>query len=65
MYQNVLESISGIGLYGVISIVIFFGFFSLMLTWAFTLKKNYLNNMGSLPLQDEEFAPEKTAKRQP
>ena len=38
MYKEVLEKIDGIGLYGVISICIFFGFFSIMLVWAFGLK---------------------------
>ena len=55
MYKEVLEKIDGIGLYGVISIGIFFGFFSLMLIWAFALKKNYLNTMGQLPLDGNEL----------
>ena len=59
MYKEVLESIQGIGLYGVVSICIFFGFFSLMLIWAFALKKNYLNTMGNLPLDAGEL-PEKS-----
>jgi len=52
MYQNVLERIKGIGLYGIVSILIFFVFFTGMLVWAFALKKNYLNTMGNLPLED-------------
>jgi hypothetical protein len=56
MYQNVLNSIQGIGLYGIVSILIFFTFFTGMLVWAFALKKNYLNTMGNLPLEDN--APE-------
>ena len=58
MFQNVLESISGIGLYGVISIAIFFGFFTLMLLWVSGLKKNYLHQMETLPLAEEAAARE-------
>jgi hypothetical protein len=54
MYQNVLEKIDGIGLYGVISICIFFGFFTGMLVWAFLQKKNYLNHMAAVPLDSGE-----------
>ena len=59
MFKEVLESIQGIGLYGVVSICIFFGFFSLMLIWAFALKQNYLQTMGHLPLDGNEL-PEKS-----
>ena len=54
MYQNVLNGIDGIGIYGLISICIFFGFFTGMLIWAFVLKKNYLTHMAELPLDGGE-----------
>ena len=54
MFQNIFESLKGIGIYGIISILIFFTFFTGMLVWAFALKKNYLNNMESLPLESGE-----------
>jgi cbb3-type cytochrome oxidase subunit 3 len=55
MYQNVLTNIEGISIYGVISICIFFGFFTGMLVWAFLQKKNYLNHMAELPLNSGEI----------
>jgi hypothetical protein len=64
MYQNVLESIKGIGLYGVVSILIFFIFFTGMLVWALALKKNYLNTMGNLPLDGGETQETSTDKTQ-
>jgi len=64
MYQNVLESIKGIGLYGVVSILIFFVFFTGMLVWAFALKKNHLNTMGNLPLDGGESPETSTDKIQ-
>ena len=54
MIQNILTGIDGVSLYGVISISIFFGFFTGMLLWAFALKQNYLNKMGALPLDGGE-----------
>ena len=54
MYKEVLDKITGIGLYGVVSILIFFVFFSGMLVWSLALKKNYLSKMGNLPLDGGE-----------
>ena len=53
MIQNVLSGLGGVGVYGIISISIFFAFFVGMLIWAVCLKKPYLNSMGALPLEDE------------
>jgi hypothetical protein len=53
MIKNVLTHIGGIGLYGVISICLFFAVFVGVLLWAFTLKSGYLNSMRRLPLEDE------------
>ena len=63
MYQNVLEKIDGIGLYGVISICIFFGFFTGMLVWAFLQKKNYLKHMAEVPLNSGEKNSNETIQR--
>ncbi len=54
MIKNVLCNIDGIGLYGVISICIFFGFFTGMLLWAFLQKKTHLKKMSALPLDAGE-----------
>jgi hypothetical protein len=57
MEEKVLSNLGGVGMYGVISICIFFAFFTGMLVWAACLKKKYLNSMGGLPL-DGEAAPQ-------
>jgi hypothetical protein len=54
MEQKLLSSVDGVAIYGIISICIFFVFFSGMLVWAFTKNKNYLNKMGRLPLDGSE-----------
>jgi len=57
MIKNVLSDIGGIGLYGVISICLFFVVFSGALVWAFLLRKSFLNSMSELPLHDGSREP--------
>ena len=59
MIQNVLREIGGIGLYGVISVCLFFAVFSTTVFRAFLLKKPFLKSMGALPLDDGQPAPTK------
>jgi len=54
MEEKIICSLNGVWIYGVISICIFFAFFSGMLLWAFARRKNYLDKMGSLPLDGGE-----------
>ena len=59
MIQNVLRDIGGIGLYGVISVCLFFLVFSVAVIHACLLKKPFLKSMGALPLDDGQPAPTK------
>ena len=61
MIQNVLSRIGGVGMYGVISICLFFAVFIGVLLWTLGLKKSYLNKMRELPL-DSAAAPESEAE---
>ena len=54
MEEKIICSLNGVWIYGVISICIFFAFFSVMLLWAFARRKNYLDKMGGLPLEGGE-----------
>ena len=54
MIKNVLTHIDGVGIYGALSISIFFVFFTGMLLWAFAQKKSHLDKMGALPLDGGE-----------
>ena len=56
MIQNVLSGIDGVGLYGVISICLFIAVFAGVVMWLLGLKKNYLQNMRNLPLEDDDAA---------
>ena len=48
-----MESIAGIEIYPIISLLIFFIFFVLLFWWVFTAKKDYLESMESIPLEPE------------
>ena len=52
MIQKVLSGIGGIGVYGVISIVLFFAVFVGVLVWAMGLRRPYIEHMSQLPLED-------------
>ena len=54
MYKNVLESISGIEIYPLVSLVIFFIFFTLVLIWVLKADKEYLKKMETIPLDNND-----------
>jgi len=56
MIQNVLRDIGGIGIYGVISICLFFTVFLWALVWTMLLKKPELDSRSALPLHDGQPA---------
>ena len=49
-----MESIMGIEIYPIISLLIFFLFFVCLFWWVFTAKKSYLTNMSNIPLETEK-----------
>ena len=46
-----LESITGIEIYPLISLIIFFTFFVVLFWWVFTAKKDYINTVSNIPLE--------------
>jgi len=53
-FINYLEGITGVGIYPLTSLILFFVFFSGLTIWAFKVDKKYINNMKELPLQADE-----------
>lgn len=49
-----MESISGIEIYPIISLLIFFLFFVGLYTWVYTYKKEKISEMSLLPFSEEE-----------
>jgi len=52
MIKNVAHDLGGIGVYGIVSILIFFLFFTGMVVWALCARKSYVEKMQVLPLED-------------
>jgi cytochrome c oxidase cbb3-type subunit IV len=50
--KNYMESISGIEIYPIISLLIFFIFFVVLFWWVYTAKKEYINKVSNLPLDN-------------
>ena len=51
--KNYMDSIDGIEIYPIISLLIFFTFFVVLFWWVFTAKKDYINAVSNLPLDNQ------------
>lgn len=51
--KNHMDSIAGIEIYPVISLLIFFTFFVALFWWVFTAKKDYIKRMSDIPLDNQ------------
>lgn len=48
-----MDSISGIEIYPIISLSIFFIFFALLLFWVLTYSKEKINELSDIPLKED------------
>jgi cytochrome c oxidase cbb3-type subunit 4 len=51
--KNYMDSIEGIEIYPIISLLIFFIFFVVLFWWVFTAKKDYITTVSNLPLDNQ------------
>lgn len=51
--KNHMESIIGIEIYPIISLLIFFVFFVVLFWWVFTAKKDYITEVSNIPLDNQ------------
>ncbi|OBX25613.1 hypothetical protein LX77_00416 [Gelidibacter algens] len=51
--KNHMDSIAGIEIYPMISLLIFFIFFVALFYWVITAKKDYIKKMSDIPLDNE------------
>lgn len=51
MYKNVLQAIEGIGIFPIISMLIFLAVFLAAIIWFFRADKEHLQRMAELPLE--------------
>jgi hypothetical protein len=52
MIKNVVQDIGGVGLYGMVSLCLFFSVFAGACLWAFLHDRRFCAAMSTLPLQD-------------
>ncbi|MCM5529516.1 CcoQ/FixQ family Cbb3-type cytochrome c oxidase assembly chaperone [Parasegetibacter sp. NRK P23] len=53
-FINYIESISGVSIFGLISLLLFTGFFSLMLVWTLKADKRLIEEISHIPLDPEQ-----------
>lgn len=53
MYSEMLQTIEGVTIFPIISLVLFFAFFVGMLIKVFKMDKNHLNEMSRMPLNKD------------
>jgi len=52
--KNHMESITGIEIYPIISLLIFFSFFVVLFWWVLTTKKDYIKTVSNIPLDNNQ-----------
>lgn len=50
-----LENIDGVSIYPMISLMIFFLFFVVLLWWVSTAKKEHIDEVSHIPLEDDSM----------
>lgn len=53
MFKHIFERIDGIGIYPLISMLVFVAFFTGVAWWALTANKEYIKKMGDMPLEED------------
>jgi len=51
-FINYLQNITGVGIYPLSSLLIFFLFFTVLSLWVFKADKNYINTMRNIPFSE-------------
>lgn len=49
-----METIMGVEIYPIVSLLIFFIFFVMLFWWVFTAKKGYIEKMSEIPLETQK-----------
>jgi len=54
LIKELLQSVEGVSVYPIISLLVFVLFFVIILVWMLKVDKNYIKKMENLPLEKEE-----------
>jgi hypothetical protein len=52
--KNHMDTIAGIEIYPILSLLIFFTFFVVLFWWVLTAKKDYIKTVSNLPLDNHQ-----------
>lgn len=55
LVSHYLQSIEGVSIYPIISLLIFFSIFVMVSSWALRLKKEDIKYMSNIPLEENEL----------
>lgn len=50
-----MSEIDGIEIYPILSLLIFFLFFAILFWWVMTSKKEYIDTVSNIPLEEDKF----------
>lgn len=56
MFSKYFSNAQNISTFGVVSFLLFFSLFILVLIWLFTTKKSYFNKMKNLPFEEDDLS---------
>ncbi len=62
MFKHYFEQIHNIEIWPIISLILFFVFFTITMIWIFFLDKEYIDKMKSLPFENESDETETNLK---
>jgi Ca2+/Na+ antiporter len=54
VYKELLQSIDGVSVYPIVSLIVFVLFFVVILVWMLKVDKKYIKKMENLPFEKEE-----------
>jgi len=55
--KNHMASIEGIEIFPIVSLLIFFVFFTVLYWWVFSAKKEYIKKVSEIPLENNQNNP--------
>ncbi|MBK8944228.1 MAG: cbb3-type cytochrome c oxidase subunit 3 [Ignavibacteriae bacterium] len=63
-FSNYLSSIENVGIYPVITLILFFCVFIGAVIWIYTRDKNYITELENIPLDNDNFSNNKENKNE-
>lgn len=63
-FSNYLSSIENVGIYPVITLILFLGVFIGAVIWIYTRDKNYITELENIPLDNDNFSNNKENKNE-